>query len=297
MDTGMSGQTPKDVDEKTVGFAPVPAAGSDPGGDWAQVAEALNTLGASIARATVAAVDNEENRRRLRELSDGLASLARRAGESIETAAASPEGEQVRAAVVHAAETIREAGDKAAETVREAGDKAQEQLRPHVLSAINSANEKFRQAAAQWEVKPTPVVEPPVEPAAETGLVKVPENTTTLVVTEASTEAPAAVTTVAPVGARTAEPTPAPVAAPATESVATPVPARVFESVPVSVEKLDAVRVAHERFVAERKAAEAAAAASKAAAGAPAEEPLLEESVIGPEPVAESTDSDDSPLW
>lgn len=257
MDDDMSGQAPKDADANAVG--PGAGAGDASGlatGDWAEVADALNTLGASIARATLAAVDNEENRRRLRELSEGLASLARRAGESVETVAATPEGERAKAVVVQAAESVREVGGQAAE-----------QLRPHFISALQSANEKFRKAAEQWETPEKPAVEV-VEPASAFADLAEP-------VSEPAAKAPAAPET--------------PVAA------APSVPSRTFETGPVSTDKLDAVRIAHERFVAERKAAEAAAAAAKAAGDS--DEVVRDESVIGPEPAAENADTGDRSMW
>jgi hypothetical protein len=48
--------------------------------DWSGVVEALNALGDAILRATNATADEDVNRRRLRELADGLASLARLVG-------------------------------------------------------------------------------------------------------------------------------------------------------------------------------------------------------------------------
>jgi hypothetical protein len=224
--------------------------GDASGGDWREVTEALNALAASVGRATKAAMENEENRRRLQELGDGLASLARKVGESVDAAAATPEGRQVKEAVVRAAETVRDAGDKAAE-----------QLRPHVLSAVEAANEKFRRAAEQWEK--------PAEPAP----------------------APAAEPVVAPAGAPTAatanEPEPSPVVAPAAP-----------EFTPVPTGRLEVIRMAHERFLAERKLAEAAAAASldaaKAAKGPAASTPGEAPSAVD---VANAPSDDDLKLW
>lgn len=48
----------------------------DTGAQWRAVTEALNALGDSIARASAAPVADDESRRRMRELSEGLASLA-----------------------------------------------------------------------------------------------------------------------------------------------------------------------------------------------------------------------------
>jgi len=250
VDDDMTVKPPEGATE-TSAAAPTPEpAPADASGDWAEVADALNTLGASISRATKAAVDNEENRRRLRELSEGLATLARHAGASIETAAATPEGGQVQKVVVQAAETVREAGDKAVETVREAGDKAAEQLRPHVLSAVQAANEKFRKAAEQWEVpeKPTPEAEGP----------------TTVEATPSSAASDVLGET------------------PASEASAPQAPSAP-EFSPIPVGRLEAIKIAHERFVAERKAAEEAATASKAAAGT-ADEVPTECGAHGPEP-------------
>lgn len=223
-------------------------------GDWAEVIEALNSLGSSIGRATKAAVDDDENRRRMRELRDGLESLAARLGESLEGAAASPEGQRVK-----------EAATAAVATVAEAGAQVAEEIRPHVLDAVRAANERFKQAAEQWESgAPQSAGVTPQPSPADGG---VPGDT-----------APA----------QGAEP-PVP---PSTSAAAEPAAPERHDTAPIAVApeeappaagldpaKLDAVRSAAERFKSERKAAEEAAAAAVAAAGVPAvTEPIASDS-------------------
>lgn len=310
-------------------------AGARPPGDWREVADALNSLGESIARATNAAVDDEENRRRLRELSEGLAALSRRVGESVadasrapvaaaaarDTAPARPEVRDIEQAVVQAAEAVREAGETAAE-----------QARPHVLHAIQLANEKFRHAAEQWEKPPEPEVVPEPQPAGPAAAAATPVAQATPPGPSAPPAEPAELSIhawlfpeeSAPAGGPVSESSPetavAPTAAPP-EATVSLVPAAMpgtlaltaaslmpapegqpaAQSAPavepesgaaahVSRERLDAVRVAHERFLVERRAAEGAASEALLKAHAAASEPHQP-------PLPAPPSDEDAPLW
>jgi hypothetical protein len=80
---------------------------------WTEVGEQLAALGQSIAGAFTATVQSEENRRRAQELKERMNS----AGESIAAA----------------------------------GAKTAEQVRPHILSALKTANEELRKLTERME--------------------------------------------------------------------------------------------------------------------------------------------------
>lgn len=232
-----------------------------PRDDWREVVEALNALGESIGRATRAAVDDDENRRRLRELRGGLEALALRLGES-SGRVAPPEGMRVQEAVVEAATTAGEA----ATAVAASSERVVEDVRPEMVNAFRQATAKFKQAAdtydkpasggvppmaptpgvpaavlaAAWSAPapsfapvPTPAVPAPVEPAAGAGDVTVMASDTAAAVPVHADE-PAA-------------------------------PAPVADAGQLAPDLLQAVRATNDRFQAERKAAVEAAAALAAA--------------------------------
>lgn len=80
---------------------------------WTEVGEQLAALGQSIAGAVGAAVHSEENRRRAQELKESM----NRAGASIAAA----------------------------------GAKTADQVRPHILSALKTANEELRKLTERME--------------------------------------------------------------------------------------------------------------------------------------------------
>lgn len=195
--------------------------------DWREVADALKNLGEAIDRAGRTPVGEDEHRRRMRELSEGLASLAASIGASAEgptvsERAARPVG--MTAAPLSSAETPSES---AAEPP------------PEVLNAIMAANEKFRQAAQRFE-------HPEAAACVTTPFPPLPTGTTV----------PAPVVP-QPSAERVTTPSPAPSsAAPVAPAVSvTAQPAKVS-----SLDRLNAIRAAHERFATERRAAEEAAA-------------------------------------
>jgi hypothetical protein len=244
---------------KKVSGAPKPD-GSTPAGDWREVTEALDALGESITRAMRCAVENDEYRRRIRELRDGLAYLAIRIGEPSAAAAPQP----------------------AAWTAPPA--------QPPGLDAFRVANEKFRQGAGAWDGPATPGQTAPISvegtpswalPAAAAGAaaggaalgaapsaVPVPAPAVggaSVWATPAAQPAPSvwaasatpATPSVQAAAAAYVSPFATPAAVPAA-SVAPAVPA----TPPAPEDLLNAVRVANERFQAERAAATAAAAAA-----------------------------------
>ena len=236
-------------------------------GDWRDVAAALDTLGDTIARATAAAVENEEIRTRLRDLAEGLAALSLRVSASL--------GE------------IAGSGDAGSRPLaRPYAPARPDQFRPQVLDAVSAANEKFRRAAEDWD-NPTEQMAP--------------------VAAVAPVRAPIVAGAVAPVafGVATAPTAAAFAAAPTIEmppvSARSSVPAGAAG---LSPDRLAAVKAASQRFASERREAEEVAAAVAPApepdavplqaqdgieswlASAPSDEPEPLEPVIAVEPVA-----------
>ena len=247
---------------KKVSGDPTPE-GSAPGGDWREVTQALDALGDSITRAMRTAVENDEYRRRIRELRDGLAYLAIRIGEPAE-----PAGYR---------EPMRPPTAMMPETSAWAVPPAQ----PQGLDAFRVANEKFRQGAGSWDTPaPGTPATAPVDAAAGAAMAAavpapapVPSGGS---VWSASAAKPAAssVWSAAPAPAPASVQAAAasyvsPFAAPVAAAAAPAVPA-VPVTPPAPEDLLGAIRATNERFQAERAAATAAAAA---AAPAPAAVP------------------------
>lgn len=100
---------------------------------WQEVGMQFQELGESLSSAFRTAWENEDNRHTLRNLSDGLGSLASDVGKAIDEVAASDEGQWVR----------QEAG-KAAESAREIGADVCQDVRPHVVSALNQVSTELQ---------------------------------------------------------------------------------------------------------------------------------------------------------
>jgi hypothetical protein len=277
-----------------------------PGGDWREVTQALDALGDSITRAMRTAVENDEYRRRIRELRDGLAYLAIRIGEPAE----GPSD----------AGRYREPMRPPAAMMPEQSAWAVPPAQPQGLDAFRVANEKFRQGADSWD---SPAASAPTAPVPVQGA--------------PSWAAPAAAAGAAAAGvalgaaAASAVPAPVPVAgggsvwsakpAPSVWSTpATPAPASVQAAAaayvspfvtpaaapaapvapaaaatpPAPEDLLGAIRATNERFQAERAAATAAAGA--AAAPEPVQDSEVGEADEGePAPFAETGEADEEP--
>jgi len=204
----------------------------DPGpgesGPWHDVSEALNSLGETIARATTEVVEDDENRRRMRELSDGLASLARRLGDAAGGVLETPVAAMADRAASRLEEPAREIGGRVAQAaveaggvaaaaaaqVSEAGERVVDELRPAVLDALRVANEKFRAVEVEFD-KTTGSSETPA-PAATPAPVAAEDLETPASITGAFAAVVADKVTslvggvAAAVGARGAEPEPEP---------------------------------------------------------------------------------------
>lgn len=273
---------------KKVSGAPTPEKGT-PGGDWREVTQALDTLGDSITRAMRTAVENDEYRRRIRELRDGLAYLAIRIGEPAE----GPSD----------AGRYREPMRPPAAMMPEQSAWAVPPAQPQGLDAFRVANEKFRQGADSWD---SPAASAPTAPIQGAPSWAAPA------ASAAPTPAPVAgggsVWSAKPaassVWSTPAAPAPVSVQAAAAAYVspfatsaatpAAPVEPAAAAIPPAPEDLLGAIRATNERFQAERAAA--TAAASVAAAPEPVQDSETGEAdEAEPAPFAETGGADEAP--
>lgn len=271
-------------------------------GPWHDVADALGHLGASISRATTEVVADDENRRRMRELSEGLTVLAGRLAEAA--------GDALDLPVARIADRAAAAIDEPLSEAATAVSAEVEKLRPAALDALRIANEKFRAAGAEGDAAPaaaaaapSPFVPAPAPAPVAAETLDHPASITGRFAAVVADKVGSLVDTVATaVGARQEaepeveeptiqewlfpesvpeaelqidteiEPGPdalevvasAPLVAvePAEEAPVAAPPREPAAHAADESECADAVRVAHERFVAERKIAEEAAGAA-----------------------------------
>lgn len=97
---------------------------------WNEVGAQLHDLGKSLADALRAVWCDEENRRRARQLREGLEAMARELGAAIKDSATREETRQIGT----------EAGDTA-RAVRDAGARTWQETLPHLREALRKADE------------------------------------------------------------------------------------------------------------------------------------------------------------
>jgi len=107
---------------------------------WQQVGEQFEALGASLASAVQTAWADEGNRQAVREVESGLRSLASAVAVAVDEAAASPEGQQVRAEA-----------ERAVASAQEAGRQAADQAVPQLASALRALGEGLRSALSELQ--------------------------------------------------------------------------------------------------------------------------------------------------
>jgi hypothetical protein len=164
------------------------APAHDTAAEWRAVTDALNALGDSIARASAAPVDDDESRRRMRELSEGLASLAARLGTAAGTPVHSPSAAVPTAPPVvstpvveappvptssEAPPSVRDAFLLATEKFRAAENAERATVSSATIEAVTAAP---AQAPLPIETAPAPATQPvsaeQVEAASVTGSFK-----------------------------------------------------------------------------------------------------------------------------
>jgi hypothetical protein len=107
---------------------------------WREMGRQFQALGENLAAAFRAAWEDEGNRQQLREMRVGLETMASRVGQTIDEAAASPEGQRARQEV-----------EQAAHSAHAAGRQAWQDARPHVASALRQVIAELEKMASRME--------------------------------------------------------------------------------------------------------------------------------------------------
>ncbi len=107
---------------------------------WDELGRQIDDLGESIAEVVRVAVNDPENRRRMREVRQALESMAGRIADAFDDVSDSPQGQRVR-----------EQAAKAGESVAAAGRRVADDVRPHLIGAARQVSDRLREAAADME--------------------------------------------------------------------------------------------------------------------------------------------------
>jgi hypothetical protein len=115
------------------------------GESWQDVGRQFEALGASLAAAIRASVDNEATRQHVRGMQDGLEAMVKDVDRAISDLGTSPEGQRARAEAHRAAESLRAASEQ---TVQE--------VRPQLLAALKQVNAELARIVARIEATEPP---------------------------------------------------------------------------------------------------------------------------------------------
>jgi hypothetical protein len=107
---------------------------------WREVGRQFKTLGESLAAALRVAWQDEDNRRHMRAVQDGLETMANEINQAVKQAASTQEAQQVR-----------EHAQQAAESARVAGEKAFQEGRPRLLAALRQVDAELCKMIANLE--------------------------------------------------------------------------------------------------------------------------------------------------
>jgi uncharacterized coiled-coil protein SlyX len=121
---------------------------------WREVGRQFQTLGESLAEAVRTAWENEETRRHVQNMQDGLEAMAAKVDQAIKEAGTSPQ-----------AQKLRGEAEKAAESLREAGEQTWQEVQPHLLSALNQINAQLEKMIGRLKGE-EPTAEAPAAEAA-----------------------------------------------------------------------------------------------------------------------------------
>lgn len=124
-----------------------------PNDAWQEVGRQFQALGESISQAFRTAWQDEENRRRMEQMRDGLQSMVNEIGKTIDETAHSPQGQRV----------ISEA-ERAAQNLREASEQTVQDVRPHLVSALRQVNAELQKLVDRMEKNPK---QPPEDPHSD----------------------------------------------------------------------------------------------------------------------------------
>lgn len=102
-------------------------------GGWQEVGRQFQALGESLADTMRTAWENEENRKRLDEMHNGLTAMVDQVGQAIKDTASSPQAQQVK-----------DEAQKAAGSFSNAFEQTAQEVRPQLLSALRQVNSELQ---------------------------------------------------------------------------------------------------------------------------------------------------------
>jgi len=100
---------------------------------WEEVGRQFQAIGESIASAWRAAWNDEQNRARIKEMEQGLSSMASQVEQVIKDTAATPEAQQ-----------LKDEAKKAAGTAQAAFEQTAQEVRPQLISALRQVNSELQ---------------------------------------------------------------------------------------------------------------------------------------------------------
>jgi hypothetical protein len=109
---------------------------------WQEVGKQFQALGESLATAFRAAWTDEQNRKRVQDMRQGVEQMLNDVGKALDETAKSPQMQQARTEA-----------KRAAESMRVAGEQTYQELRPQIVSALRQLNTELQKFVVRMESK------------------------------------------------------------------------------------------------------------------------------------------------
>ncbi|HEY3341171.1 MAG TPA: hypothetical protein VGK81_04095 [Anaerolineae bacterium] len=141
---------------------------------WQEVGKQFQTLGESLATAFRTAWADEQNRKRMLDMRQGVEQMLHEVGKALDETAKSPNVQQAKVEAKRAAESMRVAGEQTYKEVRPQLESALRQLNDEVQKLIGRMD-----AAKPAENTPSTPAEPPAPaaPSAPADIATPPDST------------------------------------------------------------------------------------------------------------------------
>ena len=120
---------------------------SDTSDAWRDVGKQFEALGNSLASAFRTMCEDENTRRHMREMQNGLEAMVSEVDKAIKEAAGSPEGQKARAEA-----------ERAAQSLRAASEKTWYETKPQVVSALRQLSAELQKTISKLEEQAKPDV-------------------------------------------------------------------------------------------------------------------------------------------
>ncbi len=127
---------------------------------WQEVGKQFQALGDSLATAFRAAWTDEQNRKRVQDMRQGVEQMLSEVGKALDDTAKSPQMQQAKTEA-----------KKAAESMRTAGEQTYQEIRPQIESALRQLNDELQKFIGRMESRSAGTAKPngtPAEASAET---------------------------------------------------------------------------------------------------------------------------------